>query len=125
MTNANVIPGNGLWTVTGTPLGGSASISNAQNAATDVTASVFGVYTLTYTVTDNGCGIPRAHLDQVLEPFFTTKAPGDGTGLGLAICQRIVESLGGTIEVSSRVGRGATFTVFLPTTDASVRTTVG
>lgn len=71
---------------------------------------------------DEGPGIPPEVMERLFIPFYTTKQTG--TGLGLAICQRIVESLGGTIEVSSRLGRGATFTVFLPTTEASPRTTV-
>ena len=61
---------------------------------------------------DEGPGIPPEVMERLFIPFYTTKQ--QGTGLGLAICQRIVESLGGTIEVSSRVGRGATFSVFLP-----------
>ncbi|MFO0744108.1 MAG: ATP-binding protein [Myxococcota bacterium] len=70
---------------------------------------------------DEGPGIPPEVMERLFIPFYTTKP--QGTGLGLAICQRIVESLGGTIEVSSRVGRGATFSVFLPVADASARTT--
>ncbi len=65
-------------------------------------------------VTDNGPGIPpevRAHL---FEPFFTTKPEGKGTGLGLAICHGIVRSHGGTIDVESTPGHGATFEVRLP-----------
>ncbi len=72
---------------------------------------------------DEGPGIPPEVMERLFIPFYTTKQTG--TGLGLAICQRIVESLGGTIEVSSRVGRGATFTVFLPTTEVNTRSTVG
>jgi len=72
---------------------------------------------------DEGPGIPPEVMERLFIPFYTTKQTG--TGLGLAICQRIVDSLGGTIEISSRVGRGATFTVFLPTADVSARTTVG
>ncbi len=70
------------------------------------------------TVTDNGCGIPRAHLDQVLEPFFTTKAPGDGTGLGLALVYSITRDMGGSIEIESPVeastGRGVRVSISLP-----------
>jgi signal transduction histidine kinase len=65
-------------------------------------------------VRDTGPGIPEDHLDQVFDPFFTTKAPDEGSGLGLMICHRIVTDHDGTIEVCSREGEGATFTVRLP-----------
>jgi len=70
---------------------------------------------------DSGPGIPPEVMERLFIPFYTTKA--QGTGLGLAICQRIVESLGGSIEVSSRLGRGATFSVFLPVVEAPSRVT--
>ncbi|MGB5547625.1 MAG: ATP-binding protein, partial [Polyangiales bacterium] len=52
-------------------------------------------------VADDGPGIDRAILDQVFDPFVTTKAAGQGTGLGLAVCYTIVERLGGTIEAAN------------------------
>jgi signal transduction histidine kinase len=61
--------------------------------------------------TDTGRGIPAAELDRIFDPFYTTK-PG-GTGLGLGIARKIVDSLGGSIEVISREGGGATFRVVL------------
>ncbi len=64
-------------------------------------------------IADNGVGIPPDKLDKVFEPFFTTKAAGVGTGLGLAICHRIVSELGGTIGVTSEVGKGTVFRVTL------------
>lgn len=64
-------------------------------------------------VEDNGMGIPADVLSRVFDPFFTTKVDG-GTGLGLAISKQIVEELGGSIEVSSTVGKGTTFQVRLP-----------
>jgi two-component system sensor histidine kinase HydH len=66
---------------------------------------------------DDGPGMPPEVLERLYIPFYTTK-PG-GTGLGLAICQRIVRSLDGTIEVSSRLGEGTTFSIYLPAADSS------
>jgi signal transduction histidine kinase len=64
-------------------------------------------------VTDTGGGIADAHIDQVFEPLFTTKARG--IGLGLAVSRSLVIANGGTISVSSRVGEGTTFSLVLPT----------
>jgi signal transduction histidine kinase len=69
---------------------------------------------------DTGPGMPPEVMARLFIPFYTTKQ--GGTGLGLAICQRIVRGLGGAIEVSSRVGEGTTFNVYLPVSDASTRT---
>lgn len=62
---------------------------------------------------DSGIGIAPQHLDKIFEPFYTTKATG--TGLGLGISHTIVASHGGRLTVDSTVGKGATFTVWLPT----------
>ncbi|MFT7581590.1 MAG: two-component system sensor histidine kinase HydH [Myxococcota bacterium] len=72
-------------------------------------------------VEDEGPGIPPEVMERLFIPFYTTKA--NGTGLGLAICQRIIKSLGGSIEISSRAGRGTTFGLFLPVHEPSTRTT--
>jgi signal transduction histidine kinase len=65
-------------------------------------------------ISDSGVGIPPENLARVFIPFFTTKPGGVGSGLGLPICQRIVEELGGRIELESRPGQGTTVTVSLP-----------
>ena len=65
-------------------------------------------------VEDTGLGIAAEHVDQIWDPFFTTKPVGKGTGLGLSITQRIVNRHGGSIRVESQPGRGACFVVELP-----------
>jgi signal transduction histidine kinase len=63
-------------------------------------------------VTDTGGGIDRESLDNIFNPFFTTKQ--SGTGLGLAITHKIIRQYGGDIEVINRPGIGATFLVRFP-----------
>jgi len=73
---------------------------------------------LSVNISDNGPGIPEAVAQRVFEPFFSTKSEGEGTGLGLSICLGIVKEHGGSMTVDpggAGGGRGATFTVELPT----------
>ena len=65
-------------------------------------------------VEDNGAGIPEASLQQIFEPFYTSKGRDQGTGLGLSISHRIIEEHGGSISVESKLGEGTCFTVHLP-----------
>lgn len=69
---------------------------------------------VTISVADTGNGIPAALIDRIFEPFFTTKALGKGTGLGLSTVFRIVKNHSGFIELSSEVGSGTQFQVYLP-----------
>jgi PAS domain S-box-containing protein len=62
---------------------------------------------------DSGSGIPKSAIKKIFDPLFTTKAKG--IGLGLSVCKTILERHGGDIRVESKVGRGSTFTVSLPT----------
>ncbi|MEH1967753.1 hybrid sensor histidine kinase/response regulator [Nostoc sp.] len=66
------------------------------------------------TVADTGFGISKKILDRIFEPFFTTKELGKGTGLGLSTVMAIIKEHGGFITVSSCVGKGTKFQVFLP-----------
>jgi two-component system sensor histidine kinase ChvG len=69
---------------------------------------------VTITVEDRGIGIPEPNLARIFERFFTTDADRSGTGLGLAIVKSVVEALGGSVAVQSRVGEGTQFTLRLP-----------
>ncbi|MEC4676610.1 MAG: ATP-binding protein, partial [Nitrospirota bacterium] len=82
--------------------GGKVSITTGKNDA--------GVFV---EIGDNGCGIPDDVLPRIFEPYFTTKR-NKGTGLGLSISYKIIQSHNGRIDVRSREGEGAKFTVSLP-----------
>ncbi len=84
------------------PAGGEIAIVGHQKG--DVTV---------FSVTDTGCGIPADMVENIFQPFFSTKG-ADNSGLGLAVMRGIVLRHGGNIEVSSQVGVGTTFTVSLP-----------
>ena len=72
-------------------------------------------------VKDTGIGIAKEHLPLIFDQFYRVKRGEDqkikGTGLGLSIAKKIVEAHGGSIQVSSELGKGSTFTVLLPKTE--------
>lgn len=65
-------------------------------------------------IIDNGLGIKKEDMDNIFDPFYTTKEPGKGTGLGLSVSFMIIEGIGGKIEASSKEGMGTTMAVYLP-----------
>ena len=80
-------------------------------------------------VIDTGPGIPEKLLPKIFQPFFTTKGTAKrgeakGTGLGLAICKDIIDQHKGRIEVESIVGKGTTFSIFLPVTVAAKKSEI-
>jgi two-component system NtrC family sensor kinase len=66
------------------------------------------------SISDDGPGIANEMLNKIFDPFFTTKEVGMGTGLGLSISYSIIDKLGGRVLVASEVGKGTTFTIYLP-----------
>lgn len=65
-------------------------------------------------IADNGIGMDKATLGRALEPFFTTKPPGQGTGLGLSTVDSIVKSWGGAVEIESEKGKGTVVHIYVP-----------
>ncbi len=73
-------------------------------------------------ISDTGCGIPPDKLEQIFQPFYSTKTSDSqgqgGTGLGLSLCRDVIESHHGQVDVQSTVGEGTTFTLRFPLVDA-------
>ena len=73
------------------------------------------------SISDTGGGINEQDMDNVFNPFFTTKEPGKGTGLGLSIVYQIIHNMGGRANVESEVGLGTTFYLLIPLTAAETK----
>ncbi len=109
------------------PSGGKIIIQTLNATNEDMIGKLFDPKPGNYvrlTVTDTSLGMDKGTQERIFEPFFTTNLMGRGTGLGLASVYGIVKSHGGYIEVDSEVGRGTTFTIFLPAAKSLIDSTV-
>ena len=95
------------------PVGGTISVccENMDNIKNQHPLLTNGKF-IKLTIADTGSGIPEKYIDRIFDPYFSTKQ--EGSGLGLAICHSVINKHGGTITVSSKTGKGTTFTIFLP-----------
>jgi two-component system, sporulation sensor kinase E len=98
-------------------------IRNACQAMPDggtlTVEATFNDFEVRVSFEDTGKGISAEKINQLFQPFFTTR--GMGTGLGLMIVRRIVREHGGEIDIASRVGKGTRITVSLPLVEKKVR----
>jgi two-component system, cell cycle sensor histidine kinase and response regulator CckA len=106
------------------PSGGRLSISTKQALIREGTEAQYGLlksgkYAM-ICVADTGPGIAKKSLDKLFEPFYTTKEVGKGTGLGLSIVYGIIKQHDGSVLVSSKPGKGTTFTLYLPLIEGCV-----
>jgi len=101
------------------PQGGCITIkaANITVQEDDVASLLPGRY-IKISISDNGLGIPAEHISRVFDPYFTTKQKG--SGLGLATSYSIIKNHDGTITVSSRLGAGSTFCIFIPASEERV-----
>ena len=103
--------------------GGDLFIETQNTHLADDVVSPHGVSPGRYvkiSIADNGIGMDAGTMARIFDPFFTTKERERGTGLGLASAYGIIKNHDGIIEVSSRVGHGSTFVIYLPAVDKAV-----
>ncbi|MGG1691824.1 ATP-binding protein [Heyndrickxia ginsengihumi] len=83
-----------------------------ENGKLSVAISIQGSRHIVISITDTGCGIPKEKLNNIGQPFYTTKE--NGNGLGLMLCYRIIDEHQGKIKIYSQVDEGTSFQIFLP-----------
>ena len=101
-----------------TPAGGEVLIESRPVTLTEAAGDLEPGQYLRIAVRDTGTGMDAATAARAIEPFFTTKPPGEGTGLGLSQVYGFARQSGGTVEIESRPGQGTSVVMLLPVADA-------
>jgi signal transduction histidine kinase len=96
------------------PNGGTISVATRNTRAAPPSAPTAERECAVIEIKDEGEGISDEHLSRIFEPFFTTKGVGEGTGLGLSVTHGIIEDHEGWMTAASALGKGSTFTLYLP-----------
>jgi PAS domain S-box-containing protein len=103
--------------------GGDLSLKTQNVFSDEIVNKIFepkpGNYVM-FSIKDTGAGMDKKTMDRIFEPFFTTKGVNKGTGLGLSSVYGIVKGHGGYIDVASELGRGSTFSIYIPATDKPI-----
>ena len=106
---------NGADAIQGSPNASKGKIIlETASVAGNEPRALAGHPTFLLRVTDNGAGISKLDIENIFDPFYTTKEPGKGTGLGLSVSYMIIEQTGGSIAVESEAGHGTRMTILLP-----------
>jgi signal transduction histidine kinase len=87
--------------------------NDKEGGVLTITTNCDGKYFI-IAITDNGCGMPDEVKNKIFEPFFTTKPVGEGTGLGMSIAITTIQRHNGSLDVTSALGEGTTFTIKIP-----------
>lgn len=106
------------------PGGGCLRIRTDNTSLAENDAAAFEIPAGDYvkiSISDTGSGMDRATLQRIFEPFFTTRGKQGGTGLGLASAYGIIRNHGGAICAESEIGKGSTFTIYLPSSAAEIK----
>jgi len=100
--------------------GGSLTISLHNRSSEEVSSPIMEGSCYSLSISDSGTGIDKAIINNIFDPFFSTKEIGEGTGLGLSVVHNIVKNHQGDIIVESVIGKGSSFIIFLPRSDKNV-----